>query len=261
MVGLIILGFAILFKVPVEILSNMLESVFHFRRIRDIQGKLIVIDVCNDNFKLSQTIRSRFPFVIALGTCLLVSILVFVEGCIFSSRHVYGTKSCSDRIPNCYLFKSRFSSFEPFTEYVCEPDHPVLPNNGTAEFAVCYGFVLPDQTAIDFLNQLGVCTGILSLIDSIYPLVYRAGRKKWGRACLLFLLLTLIIIEILVLSHEINISFITIILITLAEVLMLTVLYLHYRKSRNTIDLDQVGTYIPLDSIDETRTILNSSTS
>ena len=238
----------ILLKIPLQKLTDLLESVFHFRTVRNLENRYIIINVCNDKFELSKTVWSRIPFIIALGMCLLVIILVFIEGCIFSARHVYAKKQCSDRIPNCYLFKARFTSLEPFYQYVCEGDHPVIPANMSANYAVCYGFVLPDQTSIDLLNQLGVCTGILQLVDYIYPLAYRWGRRKSGRAVLLTTVIVLIATEIFVLAHEWNISFMTIVLLTLAEVLIGTILYLQYRKVKYPINDDRVGTYIPLDS-------------
>lgn len=247
-VFLVTAGLIILLKLPLKRLVDLLESVFHFRPTRNLSNKYIVIDVCHDKFELSGTIWSRIPFIVAIGMCLLVIILVFIEGCIFSSRHVYSNKLCSDRIPNCYLFKKRFASFEPVYRYECEPDKPVIPQNMTGSYAICYGFVLPDQTSIDVLNQLGVCTGILQLVDSIYPLAYRWCRRKSGRAALLTLLFSLIVIEIIVFSHEVNISFMTVVLLTLTQVLIGTILYLHYRKVKYPVNDHRVGSYIELDS-------------
>ena len=245
---IVFLGLFILVKLPLRRLTDLLESVFHFRPVRNLENRYIIINVCNDKFELSKTIWSRFPFIVVLGMCLLVIILVFIEGCIFSARHVYAKKLCSDRIPNCYLFRSRFTSFEPFDQYVCQGDQPVIPANISANYAICYGFVLPDQTSIDLLNQLGVCTGILQLVDYVYPLAYRWGRHKAGRAFLLLMLVGLISGQILIFAHEWNISFMTVVLFTLIEVLIGTILYLQYRKVKHPINDNRVGSYMELDS-------------
>ena len=245
-VGLIVIGFIILLKLPVRRLAIILESVFHFKEVRSIGDDLITIDVCDDRFQLSKTVASRIPFILALGMCLLVISLVFIEGCVFSSRQIFARKLCSDRIPNCYLFKTRFTSFKPISTFVCDPEYPVIPANVTANHAVCYGFVLPEQSSIDLLNQLGVCTGILSLVDSIYPVAYRFASQKRGRLTLLILFFLVLIIEIVILSAELNISFITIVLLALMAVLIGTILFLQYRKVKNPVDGSQTGSYKPL---------------
>ena len=233
--GLVIVGFVILYMLPLRRLAILLEAVFHFEKVQDVDDGSIVINVCKDHFALSKTVANRTPFIIALGMCLLVIILVFIEGCIFSTRHIYSKKLCSERIPNCYLFKTRYTSITPFYQFVCEADQPVISANVTANHAVCYGFVFPEQSSIDILNQLGVCTGILSLVDSIYPLGYKVARRKRGRTALLALVIVLFIVMVLILTNELNISFITIILLTLAEVLLGTILFLHYRKSKHLV--------------------------
>ncbi|CAF4473063.1 unnamed protein product [Rotaria magnacalcarata] len=181
--------------------------------------------------------------------CLLVTILVFIEGCIFSTRHVYSTKVCSERVPNCYLFKSQLTSFKPLYEFVCEPNQPVIPSNMSASYAVCYGFVLPDQSSIDILNQLGVCTGILSLVESVYPLAYKFAHKKYGWISLIILFCALVILETTILAMQLNITFMTIILLTLTQVLIITIFILHYRKVHHPDNISRVESYIELNDV------------
>ena len=243
---IVIIGAILLFKIPLTRLVSWLETVFEFKPIRNVGDQYVVIDVCEDKFELTTTIWSRLPFVFTLGMCMLVVILVFIEGCIFSTRHVYSKKECSTRTPNCYLFKSDLSQFRPLYDFICEPGLPVIPSNMSASYAVCYGFVLPDQSSIDVLNQLGVCTGILELVRYLYPLVYRSGRGRIGRIVLVVLLGALVTVEIIVLSIQLNISFITIILMTLGEVLMINILILHYKRMKNPPTLSRIDSYIPL---------------
>ena len=243
---IILIGTIVLFKLPLRQFVTLLESVFHFKQVRNIGDNYIIIDVCDDIFEVSKAMFSRLPFVFALGICLLVVILVFIDGCIFSTRHVYSNKTCSDRLPNCFLFKSRFTSFKPLYEFICKSNERVVPSNMSASYAVCYGFVLPDQSTIDVLNQLGICTGILSLVEFLYPLAYRFGREKYGRICLILILCTLVIGEIIILGMQLNVSTVSIILTTLTEALLLNIFFLHYRKVQYPTNLDRVGSYIEL---------------
>jgi hypothetical protein len=119
----------------------------------------------------------------------------------------------------------------------------------SASYAVCYGFVLPDQSSIDILNQLGVCTGILSLVESLYPLAYKFGRQKIGRICLILLLCIMVTLEIIVLSIQLNITFTTIILLTLTEVLLFNIFFLHHRRVRSPPDLCPIGSYVALNDV------------
>lgn len=246
---LVTAGALILLMLPLRKLLTLLESVFSFKEVRCIGDDYIVINVCGDHFEITKRILSRLPFVFAVGMCLLVSILVFIEGCVFSTRHVYSTKECSPRTPNCYLFESYLTSFKPLYEFVCEPAKPVIPSNMSASYAVCYGFVLMDQSTIDVLNQLGVCTGILSLVESLYPLAYRFGRKSYGRISLIILICVLILLEILILSIQLNITFMTIILLTLTEALIITIFILYHVKAKHPVNLKRVGNYMELQDI------------
>ncbi|UJR36966.1 hypothetical protein I4U23_029674 [Adineta vaga] len=243
---IVIVGLLVLFVLPLRRLGILLESFFRFKLVRSLGDEYIVIDVCNDKFEISKTLSSRLPFVIALGMCLLVIILVFIEGCVFSTRHVYSKKLCSDRTPNCYLFRSKLTSFRPLYEFVCEPDKPTIPSNMSASYAVCYGFVLPDQGTMDILNQLGVCAGILSMVEALYPLAYKFARHLYGRICLVILFCSLVILEIILLSIQLNISFMTIILLTLTEVLFVNIFLLQYRKISSPPNLERVGSYIEM---------------
>ena len=244
--GIVIIGAVILLKVSLTRLVGWLEAVFDFKTIRTIGDDYALIDVCDDKFELTTKIWSRLPFVFVLGTSILVAILVFIEGCIFSTRHIYSAKECSIRTPNCYLFQSDLSYFKPLYNFVCEPGLPVIPSNMSASYAVCYGFVLPDQSSVDLLNQLGVCTGLLELVRYMYPWAYKSGRGRKGRIALFMFICMLIAIEITVLTMQLNVSFITIILITLVEVLMINIFILHYKRVKNSASLYRVGSYIPL---------------
>ncbi|CAF1404539.1 unnamed protein product [Rotaria magnacalcarata] len=247
---IIVLGGAIvLLNLPLRKLVTLLQSIFHFTEVRSVSNDYIIIDVCGDEFEISKKLWNRLPLVFALGMCLLVTILVFIEGCIFSTRHVYSTKVCSERVPNCYLFKSQLTSFKPLYEFVCEPNQPVIPSNMSASYAVCYGFVLPDQSSIDILNQLGVCTGILSLVESVYPLAYKFAHKKYGWISLIILFCALVILETTILAMQLNITFMTIILLTLTQVLIITIFILHYRKVHHPDNISRVESYIELNDV------------
>ena len=159
--AIVILGFVVFLMISVKRLVHWLDLLFDFKTVDNPSEDCSVVDVCDDRFLISNTIRSRLPFILTIGSCVLFAVLVFIEGCIFSTRHIYSKKECIPRTPECYLFTSEHSSFRPLYEYTCQAGSPVIPSNMSASYAVCYGFVLPDQSSTDVLNQLGVCTGLL----------------------------------------------------------------------------------------------------
>ena len=246
---IVLLGAIILLRLSLPRLVALVEKMFHFKPIRSIGNDYVMLDVCDDKFELIDTLSSRLPFASAVGMCLLVSILVFIEGCIFSTRHVYSTRVCSTRTPNCYLFSTDLSAFKPLYNFVCEPDAPVIPSNMSASYAVCYGFVLPDQSSIDILNQLGVCTAIQELVRALYPQAYKFARGTKGLVCLIIILCLLITLEVVVLSIQINISFITVVLFTLTDVLLINIFVLHYRRMKGPPTVERVGSYVPIDDV------------
>lgn len=232
MVGIVGVGTIILLILPFTRFVGLLKLLFSFESKESNDQKHIVIDVCGDNFDVENKISSRFPFAVAVGTCLFVSIVVFIDGCVFSTRHVYFTKECSERIPNCYLFQSNVSKIRPVNEFVCETYQPVIPSNMSDSFAVCYGFVLPAQSTMDVLNQIGVCQGLLYFIDYLYPLCYRFGRYKMGRICLILLLVLFVPLEGILLAAEVNVSLMTIIILASAIALFGSILFLQFRLYR-----------------------------
>lgn len=231
--GMIIIGFLVLVLAPVTRLADWLEKMFDFQHEVKESNDTIILHVYDDQFELTKKFRSRVPFILALGTCVLLSILVFFEGCVFSTRHFYSDKECSERTPNCYLFKSDFTNFKPLYNFTCELELPVIPKNMSASYAICYGYVLPNQSSMDILNQLGVCQGLLYLALSVYPWLYKHGRSILGRVTLGILLVGLIIFEIVILSMQLNISFMTIVLLTLSEILIVNIFILQATKIKS----------------------------
>ena len=103
----------------------------------------IMIDVCGDQFELSKKLSCRIPFALALGMCSMIIIIVFIDECVFSDE------VCSDQIPYCYLFTSRFTLYDTMGEFVCRSNKSVIPVNMSVTHALCYSFVLPRQSKYD----------------------------------------------------------------------------------------------------------------
>ncbi|CAF3969530.1 unnamed protein product [Adineta steineri] len=87
-----------------------------------------------------------------------------------------------------------------------------------------------NQTTIDIINQLGICSGILAIVETAYPLTYRFGHHPIGMICLVCLNCGILIAEVIFTIIHFQISYMTFILMNLMAFLITTIIYLQYKK-------------------------------
>lgn len=230
--ALTLISCIILLMLPIERLVQLTHSLFGFNQIHNNSKEIIVLDVYGDKYELSTKLSSRLPLALVLSMCLMLLLVVLTDGCIFSMRLIYENELCSDAFSYCYLFQSRFSLYKVIDQFACQPNELVISSNVSASHALCYGFILPSQTTIDFLNQLGICTGILSIVRTLYPFIYRLARHRIGTICLIFVILGIFAAEIIFIILQFRISYVTLILVTLLLVLLTTIVLIHFKRRK-----------------------------
>ncbi|CAF3988095.1 unnamed protein product [Adineta steineri] len=229
--SLIFIFCAILLKLPTKRFAQLFDSLFGFK-IQNDADHIIIINICGDNFELSKKLTSRIPFALVLSMCLMVIVVVFIDGCILSMRFMYSNELCSENTPYCYLFKTRLSWYHSFHNLVCQPNESVVSSNISADHVLCYGFIVSNQTTIDIINQLGICSGILAIVETAYPLIYRFGHHPIGMICLVCLNCGILIAEVIFAIIQFQISYMTFILMNLMAFLITTIIYLQYKKRK-----------------------------
>ncbi|CAF1602441.1 unnamed protein product [Adineta ricciae] len=215
---------------PIKRLVQLTHSLFGFKQIHNNSKEIIVLDICGDKYELSTKLSTRLPLTIVLSMCLMLLMVILTDGCIFSMRLIYPNELCSDEFSYCYIFQSRFSLYKVVDQFACQPSEPVISSNVSASHALCYGFILPNQTTIDVLNQLGICTGILSIVRTLYPCIYRLARHRIGTICLIFVILGILATEIILIILQFNISYVTLTLVSLILLLLTTIILIHFKR-------------------------------
>ena len=239
----------ILLKLPFPQFVSLLETIFGFTHEGSIENSSVAIDLCGDKFDLQKKLSNRLPFILGVGAAILISIVLFVDGCVFSTRRIYNTKECVTRTPNCYIFQSNVSKFQPVYEFVCESDQPVIPSNMSHGFALCYGFVIFEQASIDVIYQMGLCQTVLWLIEYYFPPLYRISHYKRGYICISLLLLICVVVECILIAGEWNVSLLTMILLASFIVLLGKILFLRYRLVKTTYNLFRRQEYHDLENM------------
>lgn len=114
------------------------------------------------------------------------------------------------------------------TTFDCPPNMPLSAMNMTAAFAACYTWVIASQNLIAIINQLAICSSILTLLGLIFRFLSRlAAWKRWGACCIPLIglgLLALLLICFFVL--KLTIAFLDLVLLTSSFVLLVNTLLL-----------------------------------
>ena len=246
-VALTLISCIVLLMLPIKRLVQLTHSLFGFKQVHSNSKEIIVLDICGDKYELSTKLSTRLPITIVLSMCLMLLMVILTDGCIFSVRLVYPNELCSDQFSYCYIFQSRFAFYKVVDQFACQPSEPVIGSNVSANYALCYGFILPNQSTIDVLNQLGICTGILSIVRTLYPFIYRLARYRIGTICLIFVILGILVTQIILIILQFQISYVTLILLTLLLLLLTTIIFIHFKRrkirrsylSMSTIDFNK----------------------
>ena len=230
--GLFFISCIILIKIPVEKLARLCNALFGFKHLPSDTDGTTLIDVCGDRYELSTKLSTRVPFAVMFSMCFMVIAVIFIDGCVFSPKYIFPGQLCQEQFPYCYLFQSRFSLHYSPDQLVCQPNEPVLNSNTSLTRALCYGFLLPSQSTVDILNQLGVCSGILAIIKVLYPLGYRFGRRRIGGICLVGLSSGIVLLEIGLTLMQHSLSIMTLVLLNMMAFLLLTIVYIHWKRRK-----------------------------
>jgi hypothetical protein len=222
----------VLIKLPMEKLARLCYALFGFKPVWSDTDQTISINICGDRYELSTKLSTRIPLAVTFSMCFLVIAVVFADGCVFSGRYLLPSQPCLDQFPHCYLLDSGFSLYPVTGQLVCQPNELVISSNMSAARALCFGFLLPSQSTVDILNQMGVCSGIFSIVKVLYPFVYRFGRRHMGAICLICLSCGIFVTEILLVIMQYSLSVVTFVLLSSTAFLLDTVIYIHWRRRK-----------------------------
>ena len=157
----------------------ILDSNFDIHKI-STDGKEIILDVYGSRLNFSTNRKLRITIRAVVLISLYIVSIVFVDACILSRNILTLSSTCpSTSKANCFHYPTAYSAnANPF---YCPPNEPVSVTNITAEGIVCFTWEIKLISTVGILNQLGICSSILSLLGATFKCLYYITRRKyWG---------------------------------------------------------------------------------
>ena len=155
--------------------------------------------------------------------------MVFLVSCVVTIEYYYPGDSCPGRPKDCFIFSDSFISVSPIDQFVCNPDDTIkTPNSTSVGHILCYGYVLNQQSTLDIMNQLGICTGILAVLSIFFTFLYRISHHSCGLIFTVLLLLGILVIVTLFGTSKIKADILRYYLVATAMIICMTTILLKY---------------------------------
>ena len=114
---------------------------------------------------------------IGIGTLAITVVLLF-QGCALANTRVVANDNCPEYPVDCFILNKTGNN--PISDHVsfrCDPLNTTqFPSNMTDTTAQCFGWIILEQTTKNVLDQLGVCTGLISLFTTLLAALIYLGR-------------------------------------------------------------------------------------
>jgi hypothetical protein len=171
--------------IPVKRLTEIIKMVLAIEKDPQANPDTISIDFHGTKMDLKES-ADRCKLIITLFLIFCIVNILFIDGCVISIDYLTPGQTCSDKPKDCFIFESRTStiSSQPF---ICDSGEVGIPVNSSVFCAVCFRYILGDQKAVDILNQLGICTGVISLSANILWLLCWMVSHQRSRLILLLI--------------------------------------------------------------------------
>ena len=203
--GLIVI-YLILFTffIPIRDFALLLKSLFRMEIDTTIHGssRKYTMNLYGESIDLKKSRCFRFHLSAIVGVLLAFITMTFVFGCVVTMEYFYSGDLCPSRPKDCFVFSNSFSQAAPIDQFICNPGETIQVSNSTSyRYVVCYGYDFGAQSTLDILNQLGICTGILSILSIGVIFVYRISYHIIGMIFIaIFCLGSLAILALLAIS-------------------------------------------------------------
>jgi hypothetical protein len=108
----------------------------------------------------------------------ITAVLIF-QGCILANTRVLPNDNCPSYPMDCFVLNQ--TSYLPISQnasFQCDPTNKTqFPSNIPDASALCFGWVIRQQTTKNILNRLGVCTGLIGLFTTMLAIVVYLGKS------------------------------------------------------------------------------------
>jgi hypothetical protein len=159
-------------------LTEIIKIVLAIEKDPQANPDTITIDFHGTKMKMKES-ADRLKLITTLFLIFAIVNILFIDGCVISIDYLTPGQTCTDKPKDCFIFESRWSTMSS-QSFVCDSGEVGIPANSSVFCAVCYRYILGDQKAVDILNQLGICTGVITLSANILWLLCWMVSHQWG---------------------------------------------------------------------------------
>ncbi|CAF2052547.1 unnamed protein product [Rotaria magnacalcarata] len=110
---------------------------------------------------------------------------------------------------DCFIFPDTTILSSPIASYPCQPGRIGNFSNFNGSFAWCYGWIIAQQSSLNVLNQLGLCSGLIGLFAIIFAFTFHVGHRKFGLTVVLVIIISLLIAFIVLAVLKLSLAFLT----------------------------------------------------
>lgn len=204
------------FLIPIRDYVNFLKHLFNIEInvIADGSSKSYIINIYGENIDIKKSIGFRFHLSTIVGLLLTFITMTFFVGCIVTMEYYYSGDPCPNRSKDCFVFGGSYKEFSPIDQFVCNLGEIIkIPNSTSYRYVLCFGYALDGQSTLDIMNQLGICTGILSLLSILVIFLHRISYHICGIIIIIILYLGSCVTMILFVLSTIKPDFLRITLV------------------------------------------------
>ncbi len=215
--------------IPLRDYAICLKSLFgmEINMTDDGSSQEYTVNAYGNAIDIKGSKRFRFHLSIITSTLFTFLTMVFFVGCVMTMEYYYSGDPRPNRSNDCFVFSNSYTTYLPFDQFVCNPGETIKTLNSTSyRHIICFGYILDGQSTLDIVNQLGIRSGILSLLSTFYTFLHRISHHICEVIIIMILLLGIFVILILVFSSIIRTDY-----LMCMTVFMLKSYFSRYRDS------------------------------
>ncbi|CAF3210944.1 unnamed protein product [Rotaria sp. Silwood2] len=213
-----------------QLFAELVEKLLDINRI-DNQTFIMNFYGFQVNLLLSRRFRLSLSIQLGISTC-IISLLI-LDGLLMNVQKLNDHDLCPTIDHDCFVIRKISLS----QRIVCQSGLSI--SNLTSFNTICFVWIYKKQTAVEIINQIGICSSVFSLLCHCFKYACHISRRWWGFILLIILIIISKIILILSFIVENPISMTAKTLLIAFTFLLINVIQLlhfthnhHYRTNK-----------------------------
>ncbi|CAF1193251.1 unnamed protein product [Didymodactylos carnosus] len=167
---LLIRFFNNLFYLIVEKIFGIKRYYLDIKVNSEAKQKTQILNLYGKHIDLADRSRiNRYMLFIITTTAISAVLIVFFDGCLLAAVSIYPNTTCPYfGTMDCFVYQSDDNS--PSVKFECSSGNLA---NFSDSSAWCYRWIALDQTTTSIVNQIGICTGLLTAYGAFLQIFFQ----------------------------------------------------------------------------------------